>query len=632
MISQRGRGVATDDSGELLKAINLHVRQGENLEALVAIEELLERDSCTQELFDCAAKATISSILDGSLAKVWTPQRRDSLITKLLLQRERYGLPYALHHEIASRHSAGLPQVLTKVAYELRPVLSRLWDGGLRDHRVLLMILLLRSALVNWRDEDEISRWHVEALLSFDPADMAIPYNIAFDAVSFTRNVEDLRGLADRATIEELVSYGPWKIIYLHIITGSDRLERDCPKILEALNRASSGHEQDTDMAAGLRSFTLRALAASCAPAAGEKLAPGFSDFAREWTGLCSAARSGSDSVNQKSLARVLSRKWQAFYAAIGLVERRAPFLHLPGRRKPRIAVCISGQLRGFKQARRSWYEGLLRTAETQTFVHSWYKVGRSSAEPFRAYLPFEGKEFCAKYREQAHGMAMNEIMERYPRLFAALRETGNVTTGEIGAFYVTDNVVLEDDSSSAFAGWSNSAKMHYKISEASKLAAADNLDADLVLRIRPDKRLGFAGFSWGDLLTVTNGHPLILADFAMSHQYAKPMIGDQVAIGAPAAMAVYAATYRMAPHLAEQKVFACGQDFHGHVSLALTCWHGAISVQRLPVQMGELMEAEPLAARTVLECMAADSVGRKDKMDAVLLGAIRADVKTTLR
>src|SRR5262249_4235109 len=155
----------------------------------------------------------------------------------------------------------------------------------------------------------------IETLRDFTRSDMAIPYNMMFDAISFARNVEDLRQQLDRAPIETLLLYQGWKLFLLQVITGSGRLDRDLPEIIAALQATGEGGDRP-----GLRSLTIRAAAAGHRLPSGEG-DPDFGTFLKEWTDFCAGMRADVDPRGSAAaLARLQSRKRQAVHAAFDLV------------------------------------------------------------------------------------------------------------------------------------------------------------------------------------------------------------------------------------------------------------------------------------------------------------------------
>ena len=614
-----------------ISAAGAFLDSGNHGAALEIYEDLLERGVISQPLYVAAARAFTAAIVDKGFPDEWTEERRTALARRLIVQTGRDGAPPALAAAIAAVHAAGTPDSLAGAAAALRPAISALWDEGCRSSALLVIVLLLREPLESWRDQTEISRWHIETLPHLDRHELTLPYNSIFDPVSFRRNVADLKSVVEGTSPAELARRFPaWQLLLFHWIIGSGAYEQALPALLAELRSAHPEGPSAPDDRAAIHSLALRwaslghgpAGRAALTDALGEELAA----LAGPWAALHSSDGRTADA--RKAKARLTSRPRQAAHFLAGQVVHRAPFLKL-GRRRPRIAVCISGQLRGYRRALPTWQAGLLRNADCQFVVHSWEKVGRSGAEPYRAYLPFAGKSFCDAWRVHARRAGMATMLERYPHLFAALREGGEVRAEDLCDFYGTEHVVLEDDGAPKFEGWSNSRKMHYKIAAGNGLLDRLDDDVDLVLRIRPDKELGAMAFAWSDALSACRSSATLLADSAMGHQFGRIMIGDQVALASRQVMAVYADTLNLTPRLAQAELYSCDPNLQGHTSLALTCWHAGIDVRRLPVRVGALLEAEPMASDQIAAALEADAAGRMDAMDQTFLSAIRPDIRS---
>ncbi|MCW2350738.1 hypothetical protein [Sphingobium sp. B12D2B] len=595
--------------------------------ALEIYEAIFKEGITAHRAFEGAGRAVTGALMDEALPTDWGRERLDDLLRILVLERDRDGTPPALCARIAAAHAGGNQGVLQKAAELLRPVLTALWDEGARDRGFLIAVLLLRHPLQGWQDEAAISRWHLDLLPQLDRHELSLPYNGMFDAVHFQGNIADLAGLAENTPPDALVRRFPaWQLLLFLWITGSRRADAQLAAWLAAYRSAYPGGATDEDDGAAARSLALRWAVSPDGPASAAAvttaLGPDLAALAQPGLKLRSTADRARSNA---ALARLDSRPWQAAAFVEDKVTGKAPFLKL-GRRRPRIAVCVSGQLRGYRAAFPTWQASLLRDADCQFFIHSWSKIGRSGAEPFRAYLPFAGEAFCEAWRLHAGRIGMPGMAERYPALFAALADGGVVSKAELEAFYSTEHVVLEDDSDPDFAGWSNPRKMHYKLKAASDMATARGDEFDLILRIRPDKVIGAKAFRWGDALAACRATPTLLADAAMGHQYGSLMIGDQVALASAATMAVYADTLDIAPRFHEMALYDAKPDLMGHVSLAQTCWYAGITAARLPARMGKLMEAAPMASSAICAALEQDAAGRHDAVDKALLTAARTD------
>lgn len=518
----------------------------------------------------------------GDVANPNLPEGARPLLDAAILDQLPSNTPSRFVMHLAEM--SNLPHVLPIVAARLNPFLRDVWAQNPLSKNALLLFLQLRQFVGTWLDQAELSRAHLSALPGFTLADMALPYNSMFDQVSFARNVADVASLKG----EDMARFHLFQVALFHWITGQD-FETGRGKIDGAL--AGKGSEPDLAAARSLSRRDAKQRAAR--PPARLKL--------------------------------MRTKPYQALQAGKAVLRERLGF-NLPGRRKPRIAVCISGQLRGFQTAFPSLKQVLLPGTEHEIFVDTWQDIGRSGAEPFRKVLPFAGPHFAETYREHCAQIGMEEMRTRYASLFARLAGTGMISAGEVSEFFGTDNVRVEDDKAEPFSAFSNSAKMHYKIAACASQVEAGGKEFDLVVRIRPDKPVTMIGFGWRDLHAVCQSSPILFADQGFGHQYARLLVGDQMAVGSPQAMGIYASTFKAYPGYAEQGFLQCAPGLHGHSSLAQTCWLNGIDVERLAIRFGPLAETEPLSTRDIIATLEDDSAGRMDAVDVALMKAARRD------
>jgi hypothetical protein len=324
------------------------------------------------------------------------------------------------------------------------------------------------------------------------------------------------------------------------------------------------------------------------------------------------------------SLKAILSPKHQKVRSLINLGASKAPLVPTFGR-KPKIAVCISGQLRGYTKVFPTWQRNLLSNTDYDIFVHSWTSVGGSGAEPFREVLPFEGDAFQDAYRQCCLAVGFDEFKQAYPHLFHGLDNSRVVTTDEIKTFYNAKAVILEDDKASKFDSFTNSEKMHYKIYSANEMVRQSGEEYDLVLRIRPDLPISLRGFSWSDMVAACRDDRLVFADLAGGLHYMHCMIGDQIALGSQAALDTYSSCYTEYPKIKDAGLFGAPVEFKGHLSLAYNCWLNGSSVHKLPVKKGALLDSEKMSVERIIQALEKDSHGRNSTSDLKLLDACRA-------
>ena len=550
---------------------------------------------------------------------------RDACLRTLLLQEQCPARPLIFAHEVAhnitSGNDAKVSAVLAGMEPLLQDVLSDPDHPGFRN--VVVFLLTARACLGDWISQETLRDLHLSWFARFARDDLALPYSVMFNAPAFGRNRDELLERywhrPDRS--REIAGLRPPHVLLLEWLTGQSAFTAaDNGDLLAYLSRHLPGDGEDL---AAARTLVLRHLRP------GGELGPRLAALGLESVaGLASDAAAGRAAHGDNTPARVGARllhkrPYQALQAGWSLATSRAPFLNT-GQRRVRVAVCVSGQLRGYKAALASWRRTLLAHVDAHFFVHSWQKVGRADAQPFRHTLPFEGQAFTEAYRQAALAEGYDAMRARYPALFTRLFESGLADEAELEALYQTDHVVLDDETAEPFAGFSNQEKMHYKIHAADRLAR-DAGAFDLHMRIRPDLAIRMGALDWRDIRAACTAGPLLFADGAPGVHYGNLMIGDQCAIAAPEVMDIYAGTWERFPAIAQAGIAGCPDAFTGHVSLAITTWLHGVTVRKVPARFGTLQEATPMALSEIAEALEADSRG--DAIDKRLLDAARSGI-----
>ena len=507
----------------------------------------------------------------------------------------------ALQRLLLARHSSegANGTALSSVAEAFGPrLMACATRQGSPAKGVLVALLLLRSKLPRTPTIDSLPAWHRQAIDNFDAEETLLLYNTMFGQRSFLANVAELR-----AALPTLDWLGQWHrhggkklntLLYHWPAQADSTRLRPLLDFLENPADTVDATVYRDDVAALLRH-------------------------------ILQTGRVGPDHEPGAHLHRNASRLW-AVAQNYGL--RRAGL----GGRRPRIALCVSGQLRGYESTLNTWRKHLLPGVDADIYVHAWSHVGRANSEPFRRLLPFEGDAFQQSYREQCLKMGYGIFKLHYPQLFAKLAQSGEVTKAHISGVYGTDQVVLDDESDPAFEGWSNSRKMHYKIGQAQALVDRSGREYDMVLRIRPDKAVRLLMGTWADMARVVDDGSHLLADMAMGVHYGSLMIGDQVALATPVAMRIYGATYADALDLERRGRVDANTFLRGHASLGRQCALNRLGVGKFPALFGGLTGASPLTSTEIQAQLALDAEGRVDAVDQALLAAVGRDLAARRR
>ncbi|MAC81918.1 MAG: hypothetical protein CML66_28130 [Rhodobacteraceae bacterium] len=531
--------------------------------------------------------------------------------------------PRILHHGLASLLTSGSRDTARRMTATILPALMPI-DATSQGVALLLMVTrsILPSRPPGAPSQADITALHLRHFPALSAGDLALPYSVMFNAAAFGANRDDLLArYPDPARIPADDRLGLRHILLLDRLGAGPVFT--APDNADLADRLC-GLDDDDDERAAARLLILRYWRAS-----GVLDAATLTDLGLDPALLTHAASLPRPAPRARVHAPDLqARPRKALRATQNtgttLLRMALPFLNRPGR-KPRVALCVSGQMRGYRAALDTWRRALLPFAEFDIHIHTWSRTGRAAPHPFRAVLPFEGPRFCAEWRRIGTLDGYETLQARYPTLFAALDSTARVDAKTLQALYGARKVVVEDDDDPRFAGFTNQDRMHHKIAAAHDLA--QDSDHDLVLRLRPDLSLKLPGFSWPDLHRACLARPVIFAEDGYGLHYRALMMGDQMAVGAPDVMAIHAATARTYPPLAALDLAGFPPALTGHVSLAGTCWLAGITVTKLPFRRGPLLESETLPATTIRAALETDADRRNDAHDRVLLTAVARDL-----
>ena len=291
-----------------------------------------------------------------------------------------------------------------------------------------------------------------------------------------------------------------------------------------------------------------------------------------------------------------------------------------------RIGVCVSGQLRGFRQAHETWHHLGLEGHDVSVAVHTWRNIGRrfpeNAAQLDRA---FAGPFRPALMRVSAlAGYA--EILKRYPRLFSTFRQRNDVEIAELRKVYGTDQIQIQDDDLAPFSRMQNQEKMYYKVEKCHDLLLSQGREFDLIFRMRPDKAFtGPAEVDWGRVHHASASRRELYADvgpfLVLGYGYC---IGDQFAVGSSETMESYARAWSNGKEAAMRSPDWLPPTPLAHTSFAYAALLGGVRVKSMEgIRFGSLISDDPLTSAQVRPLLLEDMNGSpRDDIDRALLAA----------
>jgi len=307
--------------------------------------------------------------------------------------------------------------------------------------------------------------------------------------------------------------------------------------------------------------------------------------------------------------------------------EMNAPPLIRLRDRRLRMALCISGQLRGYRQAWASWQSLGFAHHEVTTVVHCWSNIGRRQLDT-PDYV--RNRIFDAKLAD-AYAIAwyrlngLSGIKLRFPALVSLFEKAHPIEPEELHDAYNTKFVAVEDDQHPPFNSYSNPQKMFYKISAAHNLALTAKVDFDLMIRIRPDRELrSHDGVDWTRLLFESERQRLLFVDGGSGYGIGGFGIGDQIAIGTSSLMNEYAGIWQRAQSPEAREIFGTPPEMSGHGTLSHFVVRNGIRVEVVPDTYGHrLYDAEMLDTAYIAAALRQD-IGPtpRDEIDSLMLQA----------
>lgn len=219
---------------------------------------------------------------------------------------------------------------------------------------------------------------------------------------------------------------------------------------------------------------------------------------------------------------------------------------------KPRVAICVSGQIRGIEKSSKSLIEDLAKKTDGKIFIDTW-KTQIANFPTFTRVQRLIGNELWKTLPPEAR---MPDGFRRYfPRTTKKLTTpiTTIVTHEHIKNFIPDATVRIEDekifDKITAetaprlmLRGNFNQAKMFYKIKKCQELLDIDSSDNgieyDVVIRTRPDLEIKIPNLDEYIEATYKNQN-LIYVSYVTAVGY-----GDQFAIGSKRAMDIYSSIW----------------------------------------------------------------------------------------
>jgi tetratricopeptide (TPR) repeat protein len=319
-----------------------------------------------------------------------------------------------------------------------------------------------------------------------------------------------------------------------------------------------------------------------------------------------------------------------ALAAILAQAPRHAAPATIARRSRPlRIAYCISGQLRGFRQAYQTWNRLGHDRENAEIFVHTWCNIGRNWNRTWNFLQPYPNL-----YAAIGSQSGITFLRERFPILAnAALSASGasdTVDEGTIRDFYRTENVRVEDDTQGIFAGKPNVWKMYHKIEQAYRLAVDSGIQFDLFVRLRPDQNMRVAHeIDWERVAYESVAERALFVDVPFEFIDGRGILklADAFAVGGPAPMQIFSTTLSTEKARSETgvKLLDSYRGLHSHITPAYDALYAGIVTKPPPpgLVLSGFRDPPMLAPHEVLSLLLSDVGGTpRDTFEQQLIAA----------
>ncbi len=276
-------------------------------------------------------------------------------------------------------------------------------------------------------------------------------------------------------------------------------------------------------------------------------------------------------------------------------IAGQQPFQPEPGRH--RVAVCISGQLRGFDLAYPTIKKFMIDDLQADVFISTWRRRGIKMSGFHANLQTYFHDHFVNSVPLEYYG---NNFLRKFPSIEDVMVELGEsdlVTDDALSRLYPDAEIFIADEdefenriaerfSSNAKLFRAriprNQIKMYYHIwkSNQMKCKAERRLGRryDLVVRIRPDKELR------SDMVSHAPLYPFEIFADKVKH---RDSIGDRIAYGTSAAMDIYSDIWQRALDW-EKGALPNGfrRNIAPHTFMFDHLWTAGLGIRAMPPQL----------------------------------------------
>lgn len=293
-----------------------------------------------------------------------------------------------------------------------------------------------------------------------------------------------------------------------------------------------------------------------------------------------------------------------------------------------KIAICLSGQMREYSEAYKTWEHLNLDAHEVDLYIHTWSNSGIRMPSPISgngAERAFSYKPFIKSFVKAGNLFGAQAIYDRYPSLFFEVaRNCHKITSDELLKLYGSNaKIIIEDEEDIIFENDNNNQKkMFYKITSAQRMALESGKEYDLIIRLRPDLTFSkpVEKFDWNAMYEESIRKNVIFTDAARITEGL--YVDDKFAVGIPSVMNYYVNTYNLQEQAVKERWYGFPTRLIAHQSLIYSLFYQGIKVENLiGGRISELSSVEKMDKFKIKELINNDIFQLdKIKLDEIIL------------
>ncbi len=210
--------------------------------------------------------------------------------------------------------------------------------------------------------------------------------------------------------------------------------------------------------------------------------------------------------------------------------------------KKRKIALLISGQVRGFEAALDSWKRSFDFTeVDLDVFISTW----QQSYQPKQLLLGRFGSAVLSdRIRELLNGITEEQAQAILKKYLPPQVIDEDYLTNLCNKYFVTNNIQIEIEAEEKYPNFTNPMKLYYKIYRAFEISKQHGV-YDLYIRIRPDLHLSNKNaIDLRDIEEELTKQRCILTHYPYVFEYYGFGVDDKIAIGKFDCMQIYSNTW----------------------------------------------------------------------------------------